>query len=174
MSGPMGAVPSKISSGDKACGTPGGRRYFWFGDFINGLYTKAALGYWLVLPLVVAYFSIKYAIAIILVEVLSYYVGYMILEFDCWYNSKSGEITIPEIYLWQPKSTELSAILERLHYFELKYVVTVRTFYCWLDSETAPIKNNLDWIEIVSLLNQLSLWIGKHFDDDENKKGETT
>jgi hypothetical protein len=150
-----------------------GRRYFYLREEVDSVIRYIELGILIALPIVVAVFSKKYAAAIVVTEILSCYFGTLICDFDKWWNSRVYDegrnellITLP------PPNTELETILARLKYFEDVYAVTLGKIYIYLDADIVPFKNNLDWIEMVSLLNQLSLYVGKRFEDEDGNKEE--
>jgi hypothetical protein len=151
------------------------RRYFYFTEWIRNTFLRnLELGCPFILPIVVAFFSKKYAVAIVTVEILSAFIGSLSYDFDVWYNSDS-ELKL-EVPLKQKPDTKLEKILERLKYFEKKYWIKTSDMYLLLDkkpeehNKTWPTIDNLDWIEMIGLLNELSLHIGKHFDSEEEKE----
>jgi hypothetical protein len=150
----------------------GGRRFFYLNEEVNKFLNHFRVGFVFVFPFVVALFSWKLALVIVGIGVASYVVGKLIQEFTYWYNSRPPEITgiikLPEEDR-NPISPELEEVLERLHYFENKYFITICDMYRYLDRGEIPVQDNLDWIEMVSLLNRLSLNVGKYFKKDTQK-----
>ena len=146
-----------------------GRRYFSLRDKIEVILRYIELGIAFVLPITIAlFFSIKPALIIGAIELLSYYIGKFVCEFDAWYNSQ------PQYFQEEfPESsaslTELEKILRRITYFKNKYYISIESMYVYLDTDTIPFGNNLDWIEMVGLLNQLSLLVGKRFENGDDK-----
>ena len=160
----MSAFPPGSSSSLGDVKAEPGRRYFSLRDQINVGIRYVELGFLFALPLCVAFFSKKYASIIIAIEATSYYLGMLTYEFDIWYNNRSSEKKVTEPT--PPNSpTELETIIKRLEYFEDKLWISVPDMYLYLDANKIPCKDNLDWLEIVGLLNQLSLHIGKRFEE---------
>ena len=66
--------------------------------------------------------------------------------------------------------TELENIIKRLRYFNHKYWMSIEDIFLHVERNQVPIQNNLDWIEMVSLVNRLSLSLGKQFDEEDTKQ----
>lgn len=154
-------------SGDKILAAPG-RRFFWLREHVDNTIRYIELGVLFALPLVVAFFSKKYAGAIVALEGSAYYIGMLICDFDQWYNREYDSIKKEvEGFPTNLPSTELDAILERLHDFEYEYPLTLDRMYSFVLNNEIPYgMDNLDWLEMVSLLNRLSLQVGKRFEED--------
>jgi hypothetical protein len=151
-----------------------GRRYFYLTEWIrNTFLANIQIGIFLVLPLVVMIFSKLYAFSIIAIEIVSFCLGGIIKDFEMWYNRRDGEVKIAEGEEKILPRTELGDTLERIQYFERKYWITIKDMYIFLSKDTGftPTIDNLDWIEMVSLLNKLSLNVGKHFEEETTEKG---
>jgi hypothetical protein len=150
---------------------PTKRRYIYLQEEVNQFFNYAKVGILIILPLCVAYFSVWAAAGIVFVVFLSYMMGRFFQECTYWWNSRIvyEEMDVP---LPTPTLTPLEEKIERLRYFESKYFITTGDMLRYLDTGKIPFENNLDWIEIVSLLNWVSLNVGKHFDDDTEKKGK--
>jgi hypothetical protein len=151
-----------------------GRRFIYLHEEINKLVFHFKAGFVFVFPIVVAFFSIYKAVFIVGVAVASYFFGQLIQEFTYWYNSRPEGTIIGKVPEGDrnPISPELAEILERIHYFENKYYITICDMCRYLDEGKIPFQDNLDWIEIVSLLNRLSLNVGKYFKKDTTKGKE--
>lgn len=140
--------------------------YYSLRDKVDSWLRFAELGILVALPLVVSFYSSKWCAGILLVEFLSLYLGILICDFDRWYNYRNTENQIEEVQADKTVPvSELEEILDRLTYFENNYLLSIKSLYRFLDRDEIPFHmNNLDWLEIVSLLNRLSLTVGKRFD----------
>jgi hypothetical protein len=173
----MSATPTSGTQGMPGYAAKGlaqeGRRYFSIVDRIERFSRFLNVGLPIVLPLVVSIFSFNIAFAIFTIEVVSYIVGRLMTDFDRWYNPEryDGNVPEPKNPLMPEARTELNEILDRLHFFEMKYYIGISDMYLWLESGVVP-PDNLDWMEMVSLLNRLSLNIGKHFEEDVKGEGK--
>jgi len=148
-----------------------GRRYFYVSEYLDNFFDRIREGILVGLPLVTAFFSLRWASFIVAVECVSYVIGVVSREFDMWWNQRGNYAEESDLKIAGP-STELETLLNRLQYFTSKYGISPGDMYLYLDANVIPFNNNLDWVEIVSLLNQLSLWIGKHFEEEKQEGKE--
>jgi len=149
-----------------------GRRWFSLRERLDTVGRYFGLGYFFALPIVVAFLSIKSALAILAVEALGYYIGMMIYEFDKWYNYRTMGEKLEGEEEWCEPLTESRRILKRFNYFRYKYGISLDDVFLFLDRPEIPIRDNLDWIELVSIVNDLSLHVGQRFDEDDTKGNE--
>lgn len=140
---------------------------FYLSSWLDNAFLYIRIGIILAAPFMAAlFFSIKTGLVIFAIEVLSYNIGCIAGEFDRWWNvyDKDSE---EEKEVEKLNLSELDKVIERLNYFEHKYYINTHGLFRLLEDKVAPsVINNLDWLEIVSLLNQLSLSVGKHFKRD--------
>lgn len=151
---------------------PPGRHYFWVRERVDNIIRYMGYGCIFVVPLTLAFFSKKYAAALIAAEFASYYIGTLICVFDSWYNQRVSDLKPQEEERYPEEkfaNPELSKILQRLQQLSWHYGISPFDLYYYLDRDEVPLEN-LDWIEAVSLLNQLSLYIGKRFENEEQKE----
>lgn len=161
-SGPTGPLPLLVGGRGKA--QLPSRNYFYLREEIDSIIRYIELGALFTIPLILAFFSKKWALAVVWGEIAAYYLGVLICGFDNWYNQR---ITSTQLGFPEPNpvtaSTELEIALTRLEYFQNKYAITIQDIYRYLENDIVPFQDNLDWLELVSLINQLSLHIGERF-----------
>ena len=128
-------------------------------------------GFPIAFPLITALFSIKVAIGIVAIELLSWMLGTLIIEYEYWHYYRKREEGEKEPPKSTKKLSELEQIVNRLEVLHQKYGLRTETVVLLLhDNTIIPKMDNLDWLELVGLVNQLSLYVGKNF--TSGKKGE--
>jgi hypothetical protein len=150
-----------------------GRKWFSLREHMDRWIRKIEFGILFVLPLAIATYSLRLALTIVAVEIISCWVGDLIFDFDQWYNGRPITAKDVEREKDPAPTTELDAAIARLRELNYGYPISVYSLYQNLQADTIPFgMDNLDWLEIVSLLNTLSLSVGKRF-ENENEKGIT-